>query len=327
LAFDTLDPRDAGFALAALALDGDASPETAARAPRGTGPKIAEALTELLSEGADAAKAKLGAHVDDLRRSGPGAVLATVHPTWLADALVDEPDETISAVLFCLPEAVGQTVRAGLSRLGRHPAGAARPTGVRVELTLVEAERFRKRVFPHAGGGRDPALDETAELRWLAGAAPEEIESAAREIGLRAVARAFCGISKEDLAKLCHGLPPADSVRLVSAVVELRDRLTPDDLRAEQKLHLKLLRAGGVSPALFADAGLSLLIGATVAGLPERARWGLALRLPDTLGRRVIDLSAPGALLDEAARAGHAKELPGWLSELQAKGVAPTYAK
>lgn len=325
--FEALDARDCGFAIAALAIEGESAPDIAARAPRGAGERIEAAVKELIGAGLEEAKAKLGAHVDQLRRSGPGAALATVHPSWLSDALADEPDETIHAVLYCLPEPVASAVRTGLSRLSRAVGGGVRPSGLKVDLVLIEADRFKRRRFPHAGAGTDPSLASTAELRWLSHAPPEEIEAAAREVGLRAVARAFCGISKEDLAKLCHGLPPADSVRLVSAVVELRDKLTGEQLRAEQKLHLKLLRAGGVSPALFADAGLSLLIGATMSGLSERARWGVALRLPDALGRRVIDLSAPGALLDDETRAGHAKELPGWLEELRGKNVAPGYAK
>src|SRR5207249_221791 len=299
--------------------------QAAAKAPRGAAGRIGAALTDLLKPGLPAAKAKLGPRVDDLRRLGAGAALGAIHPSWLAEALSDAPDETLAAVLNALPERLAGQVRSGLARLSRPLPSALRPTQLRSDLGRIAAERWVARAFPHAGKGRDAGAQASREAAWLARAGADEIELVAREIGIRAVARAFSGISREDLLKLCHGLPANDSVRLVSAVVELRDQTKPEDLRVLQRQHLKLLKAGGVSPELFADTGLAMLAEAIMARLGERARAAIAWRLPEPLGRRLFELSAPGAVLDEATRAAFAAELPGWMAELAKKGAAERY--
>jgi hypothetical protein len=328
--FEALEPRDQGFAIAALAVEGAAAPAIAASAPRGAGKRLGSALVELLKLGSpEAAKAKLGPSVDELRRIGGGAALAGVHPSWLAEALADEPDGVAEAVVRVLPERVANAVRTGLAKLGRTVRAGARPSGLRGEIEALEVERYARRVFPHAGPASGEPLPkgmDAAAHAWLLRAPPEEIEVVAREVGIRAVARAFCGISKEDLAKLCHGLPPGDSVRLVSAVVELRDAQKPEDLRNLQRSHLKLLKAGGVSPQLFADAGLGMVAETLIARLADRPRHQLAQRLPEPLGRRLLDLSAPGAPhVDDATRDEFAREVPAWLKELAEKGIAATF--
>ncbi len=324
-----LEPRDAGFAIAALAIEGDGAPDLGARAPRGAGPRIEAALKALLSGGGVApAKQKLGPQVDDLRRTGPGAALAMVHASWIADALADEPDDVIEAVLHVLPDGASAQVRAGLGRLSRAVKAGPKTTGLKAELEPLVAEKWRARAFKGAGrGAADDALKASKELRWLFTAPKEEIELCGREIGIRAVSRAFSGISKEDLSKLCQGLPPSDSVRLVSAVVELREAMKPEELRPLQRVHLKLLKSGGVSPELFADAGLAMLAEALLSKLNDRGRHAIAWRLPEPLGRRLLDLSAPGAAQDEASRQKYLEELPVWMGELEKKGMAVSYAK
>jgi len=160
---------------------------------------------------------------------------------------------------------------------------------------------------------------------WLARAGADEIVAVARELGLKVVVRAFSRISREDLAKLCHGLAPTDSVRLVSGVVELNESLKEPDLRETQRLHLTLLRAAGISKELFRDAGFAFIGAALLAQLEEAARKLLALRLPEPLGRRLLDLSTGAALPPEEARSKFAAELPVWLGELAARGIAPSF--
>jgi hypothetical protein len=324
---EALEPRDAGFAIAAIAVEGDDAPAIASRAPRGAGPRLEATLRELLSDGAEKARGKLGPVVDAMRRSGPGTMLASVHPSWLADSLADEPDEVIEAVVHGLPEKIEAEVRSALVRLSRPAPSGPRATGLKAELEPLIAEKYRRRAFPNAGRAGLDGVPLTTELSWLVAAPASEIEIVAREVGIRAVARAFSGISREDLGKLCQGLPPNDSVRVVSAVVELRDAYAQktEELRKLQKLHLKLIRAGGISPELFSDSGLAFIAQALLVKLPERARYALAYRFPELLGRRLLDLSAPGASLDDATREAFAAELPAWLGELKTKGVAAHY--
>ena len=87
MSLEALEPRDLGYALAAVAVEGDGAPSLAARAPRGAGPRIEAALKEALSGGASAAKAKLAPIVERVRRSGAAARLGRIHWTWLAEAL------------------------------------------------------------------------------------------------------------------------------------------------------------------------------------------------------------------------------------------------
>jgi hypothetical protein len=319
--FSALESRDLGYALAALVLD---AAELADRAPRGAGPRIREAVGRAADE---EGRAALAAEVER-RRRGSGA-FEGIDASWLAESLIEEPPEVAAAVLHCLGERQARELTAALERFGRRlERRPGPPVGLLAELEPVLVERFRARVFPDLPGGIE---SDRPAARWLfaaacSGTGAEEIEAVAREVGLKVVVRAFSRISREDLAKLCAGLASNDSVRLVSGVVELNRTLDPDALRETQRVHLKILKAAGISREMFHDAGLAFLGAGLLAQESERTRLAVAYRLPEPLGRRLLDLSAPGAVPDAETCAKYAEELPGWLGEIAASGVARSWA-
>lgn len=316
--FSGTDSRNLGFALAALKLDATALAE---RAPRGAGDVIRAAIDAASS---DEGRAALTAEVE--RRRTSGGTFAGIDESWLAEALLDESTETAEAVAASLPEKSCRALVQALEKSGRRiqprrgAPGAGR--GLRGEIEPLLVERFKARAFPDISGGLgsdDPAA------RWLFKASGEEIVAVARELGLRVVVRAFSRIGRDDLAKLCQGLPAGDSVRLVSGVVEANETLKPEELREAQRVYLKILKAAGISRELFNDAGLAFLGAGLLAREGERTRAAIAVRLPAALGRRLLDLSAPGAVPEKETCDRYAQDLPKWLAELKAKDIAKSY--
>ena len=104
-------------------------------------------------------------------------------------------------------------------------------------------------------------------------------------------------------------------------VVELNERMEPAELRKVQGTHLRLMQSSGISQALFDDTGLAFIAAAAVTELDPSARTQLAYRLPEHLGRRLLDLSTAGALPEESAIKVYRQELATWLAELREQGV------
>lgn len=324
--FAAIDARDLGFAHAALAVDAanaaalaDLSPREAARA------RIKEAIE---AGSSDEGKAALAAEVVKRRRGGGG--FGGVHSTWLAEALLEEPVEVAEAVASALPDRAGRELVESLEAFGRkiqrRPGASG---GMLADLEPVLIERFKARAFPDLAAADS---SEKPAVKWLLAAAsqpagPDEIEAVAKELGLKVVVRAFSRIGREDLAKLCAGLASNDSVRLVSGVVELNKSLDAEALRDTQRVHLKILKAAGISRELFFDAGLAFLGAGLLSREGEPTRLGLAYRLPEPLGRRLLELSAPGAIPEQETCEKYAEELPAWLQEIAATGVAKSFPK
>ncbi|MFC1705328.1 hypothetical protein ACFL59_00720 [Planctomycetota bacterium] len=307
-----MNPRDLGFALAACLLDGDGSTEIAERAPREAGAAIRTLLNSLDLE-------QLSARVDRMQESG-GASLEGIHPTWLLSRLLEERQEVVEAVCRNLDDRTLAAILPELERFGRgKPAGGEGKTAFRKAFDGELIEQFRSRAFPDLGCPAEPPSQ--PELSWIMTASPREVVHVGRECGLRAVARAFARIAREDLAKLCHGLAAHDSVRLVGQVVELNEELNAEQLRATQATHLRLLKSAGISPELFEDTGLAFLGAAAVSRLPEGTRVELCYKLPEHIGTRLLELSAQGALPEESAIEVYQKELREWLAEWKEKGL------
>jgi len=307
-----MEPRDVGFALAALTIDPQSAGALAERAPREAGASIQAILGSRSRE-------QLAKYVADLEKDA-AAGLAGIHPTWISARLLEAPQGVIDAVVRALEPAVYADVSTELRRFGRSvpPPGEPRPAFLQ-QRDAERIDQFRRASFPEllepVSAPNDPIT------RWLQAVGQAELCAVAREIGLRVVSRAFCRIGREDLARLCQGLPPQDSVRLVSSILELNESLQPTELAETQATHLRLLRASGISQALFDDIGLAFLAAGGVSQLPTGARYALAYRFPDELGRRFLDLSAEGALPEATAVETYRKELGTWLEELREKGT------
>jgi hypothetical protein len=307
------DTRDIGFAFAALKLAPSAAAALAERAPR----EAAARIKAVLEAGGDA----LAAEVARRRRSG--GLFDGIHESWLALALLEETDDVVRAVAGTLAEPQAAALLRALEMAGRPIERRGRRGGLAAELEPLLCEKFKAHAFPEARG---PLAPERPVGRWLAAATADEIAAVARELGLKVVARAFSRISRDDLAKLCHGISAGDSVRLVSAVVELNEQMKPEDLRAAQGSYLKIMKGAGITKELFGDAGLGL-IGALFGDEDDRARTAIAYRLPEPLGRRILELSARGAIPDENTRKKYGEDFPGWMDELSAKSIAKSWKK
>ncbi|RME73153.1 MAG: hypothetical protein D6776_07545, partial [Planctomycetota bacterium] len=253
-------------------------------------------------------------------REQPGGSLDGVHPSWIAARLLECDEPTIEAVVRALPESRREAVLEHLRRFGAEPPVRSGPkASLLATLDADRVERFRARFFPEIGQPVETPDDPAA--RWLLGAEPDAIMVAAHELGLRVVARAFCRIAREELAKLCHGLPPRDSVRLVAAVVELNERCDVDERRQLQYTHLKLMRRAGVSQRLFEDTGLAFLAVAVLAQLEPVTAARFVYRLPEQLGRRLRALASPELMPDPPFVAVYREELRPWLAELAQRGL------
>jgi hypothetical protein len=311
-----MNPRDAGYALAAKLVAGKSASALAEKAPR----NAAAAIKGLLQQDQSALAQKVLRLRDD-----PSTLLEGIAASWIASKLMEEPQEVVDAVCRNLsPEAL-PVVIPELKRYGRHGARPGSRRGVLKAFDADLVERFCIHAFADILQASAASAPGTPEQKWVCKAEAGEIELVARECGLRSVARAFCRISRDDLAKLCHGLRTKDSVRLVGAVVELNEKLDAEKLTKLQATHLRLLRAAGVSPSLFEDTGLAFLGAAAVSRLDETTRSTLCYRLPEELGRRLLEVSAPGALPEESAIGAFQGELREWLTELAQKGIARSF--
>ncbi len=308
--------RDAGYALAAMCLEPRRAAALAERAPGGRGAQVRAILERWDREALRGRVAQL--------RAQPGAVLDPIHPSWIAARLLECDEPTQRAVIESLPPERREAVVAVLREHGvEPPAPAAARTEIARALDADRLERFRQRFFPELGQPVEPPRDPA--LTWLLAAPACAIMAAARELGLRVVARAFCRIGRAELAKLCHGLPAQDSVRLVGAVVELTERCDVEERKQLQYTHLKLLRAAGVSRRLFEDTGIAFIAAALVTQLEPVARRLLLYRLPEHLGRRLGELASEDMLPKATFVDVYREEAGPWLAELAQKGVIEGY--
>jgi hypothetical protein len=311
-----VSPRDAGYAFAAALLDPARAVKLAGRAPRGAGPAIQAILERTPPDQLRSLALEL--------RDAPGATLDAVHPSWVAARLLECDDDTQRAVLESFAPGRRADVACELERYGMEaPGGGAQRSPLARLLDGDLVEQFRARYFPELGRPTGAPTDK--ELRWLLAAGADAIIRAARELGLRVVARGFCRIAREELAKLCHGLPPQDSVRLVGAVVELNETCDEKERKQLQYTHLKLMRKAGVSPQLFEDTGIAFLAAALVSRLDDVQLGELCYRLPEQLGRRLRDLAAADVLPDERFMEVYREEVGPWLAALAEKGIVTGY--
>lgn len=307
-----MNPRDVGFAFAARKLLGGQAASVAEYAPRGSG-----AITALLERVSPDALAGMVCAL----RNDAGAVLDGIHASWLASALLEERKRTVHAVVRSLPEGMRAEVVKQLAGFG-YALDNEQLTSAGGALALLDADavlHFRERHFADLSADTGPPASPV--LEWLIGAGARELRGVARELGLRSVARAFCMIGRNDLAKLCHGVPAQDSVRLVASVVELNDELSAEELEQLQRRHLGVINMIKLSPEVFADVGLACIALAWVRLLPPGGCAALCCGLPEPMGRRLRQLQASNPFDEERYLLAFREEVMGWYADLVRQGV------
>jgi hypothetical protein len=296
-------PRDVGYALAARLLGGEEAAALCAAAPRGA----AESIAELLQSDA----ATLGAQAQRFQQR-PAAALEELHPSWLATSLAEVSQPMLDAVVRSLSAEARTSVLTHLATHRRTSKEGASASPLRLAFDAEMIEAFRRSAFPELGMPvQAPAQKELAWLFTTTGAALLKV---AHECGLQVVARAFSRIARQELARLCQGLRPQDSVRLVSTIVSLvESHQDPQALRRLQATYLLLLKTTGISHDLLDRAGLAFLGAALVSRLDDPARRTLCFKLPIDIGRRLLDVSAEGALPPASAVEVYRRDVTGFL--------------
>jgi len=345
-----LTPKEIGFVAAAASAaaaaaeagrDADEPIEALASLPEGE--KLVAAARALREAEGEGERDRFRARVQTLRRPEARLDLGSVHESWVREALASQPAEVAGAVLRALPEETGRRIEAASSTAGAaSPAAQAASPGAsaivdtlsrrrggpsrhRQGLDHVILRRFKARALEGVGAP-PPDEDAAREHAFVFGLSGAQLIVLAKELGLRVVALALSAISREELAKLCHGLPPNDSVRLVAAIVELQGggEVGTEEMRAAQKRYLKLLRASGITRELFLDAGLSYMAIVLAGSLGAEGCRSLAYRFPEAIGRKLLGAAESLATtFDEEAVEDAKERLLGWRDEIIRKGLVP----